>query len=345
LVVRLVDPPGTGTVVFVLFDSANAFGDLRDPVLTRREFLDGRGSYRIADVPPGEYALLVYYDENDNGRMDKSFIGIPREPLGFSNSDSPKGPPSYARAAFRLEREDTREFDVDLYRPLGRRGSVSAGIGVLGRSSPYRGDGGGVFQPIPTLTYAGERLQWFGPRLQLGLTGNDRLRVAATAQYRMGVYEDDDAGALAGMGDRKDTLMAGLTLEAELPAGLELSAGYQHDALDRIGGGAARIALDKAFQLGITRLSPSLALNLLTPELANHDFGVPTNRATPDRPAYRLDYAASLEAGIGLFIEITPHWLLLLNLAAEALDPETTRSPIVDKDFVVSGFAALNYAF
>ncbi|MCJ7618219.1 MAG: DUF2141 domain-containing protein [Desulfobacterales bacterium] len=71
LIVHLEDQPPTGTIVFVLFDSANTFGDLRDPVKVVRRRLDGLSYYRIENVLPGEYALLVHYDENDNGRIDK----------------------------------------------------------------------------------------------------------------------------------------------------------------------------------------------------------------------------------------------------------------------------------
>ena len=345
IAVRLVEPPRAGTVIVAIFDSANAFGDLRDPIRVERFPLDGRDLYRIPDVPPGEYALLVYYDENDNGRLDRNFIGIPSEPMGFSNAYRPAGPPSYPRAAFRLADEQIREFEVELVRPLGRRGRISAGVGVLARSSPYRGYDGGVFQVIPALTYAGERIQLFGPRLQAGLAGGGPLRLAAVAEYRMGVYEEDESRVLAGMGDRKDTVMAGLALQAELPAGFDLAASYQHDLLDRVGGGAARIELDKSFQWGVLRLSPSIALNWLSAELANHDFGVPADRAADGRPAYRPGHALSAETGIGLFMEINRDWLLLLNVAVEALEQDVTDSPIVDEHYVVSWFAAISYMF
>ena len=119
LTVRIEDPPATGTVVFLLFDSANALGDLRDPVKAFEWRPDGREVYRLADVAPGEYALLVHHDENGNGRIDRNFIGIPREPIGFSNRYRPKGPPSYSRAAFFLEEGESCLFDVELSRPLG----------------------------------------------------------------------------------------------------------------------------------------------------------------------------------------------------------------------------------
>ena len=172
LTISLENPPTMGTVTFLLFDSANAFGDLRDPAQVLKQPLDDRKVYRMQDVPAGEYALLVYHDENDNDRIDKKFIGIPREPLGFSNRYEPKGPPSYSRAAFVLKAEESLHFDVKLYRPLGERGRLGVGLGVIARSSPYRDYSGGVYQAIPAITYNSERLQIYGPRIQLGLAGS-----------------------------------------------------------------------------------------------------------------------------------------------------------------------------
>ncbi|MEM8678843.1 MAG: DUF2141 domain-containing protein [Planctomycetota bacterium] len=55
----------------------------------------------IDDLPPGTYAIAVYQDVNDNGKMDKSGFGIPTEPYGFSNNArGTMGPPSFQKAAF-----------------------------------------------------------------------------------------------------------------------------------------------------------------------------------------------------------------------------------------------------
>ena len=191
LTIRLEAPSPSGNVAFVLFDSANAFGDLRDPVKVVKLPLDGRDVYHIKDVFPGEYALLVYCDENNNDRIDKNFIGIPTEPLGFSNQYQPKGPPSYKRAVFVLAEGEIRHFDVKLLRPLGEFGRIGAGLGVIFRSSPYRGYDGSVTQMIPAITYNGNRFQIFGPNVQIGLAGSGKLRLAATGTYRIGVYEED----------------------------------------------------------------------------------------------------------------------------------------------------------
>jgi outer membrane protein len=343
--VRLDNPPPEGTLVFLLFDSANAFGDLRDPLKTLQFPSDEREIYRIEEVAPGEYALVVYCDENGNGRLDKNFIGIPREPMGFSNSYRPKGPPTYDRARFELGTDEIRMFEVELFRPLGKRGLFGIGPGVILRSSPYRGSDDFVAQPIPAITYNGERLQVLGTGLRFGLIGSGDLRLAVTANYRIGAYEESDSRILRGLGDRDDTIMAGLALIWELPDGLKLRAGYEHDVLDEIGGGSARIGIDKSFQYGIARLTPEIGVNWVSSGLSDYDFGVPQDKATADRPAYKLDDTFSFETGLGAFIELSRDWRIVLNMSAEFLEDEVTDSPIVSDDYVIKGFATVNYVF
>lgn len=343
--VRIDNPPASGVVAFVLFNSANSFGDLRDPFMVVIHTLDGRDEYIIEGVEPGEYALLVYFDENGNNRIDKNFIGIPNEPLGFSNRYRPKGPPAYERAAFQLQQDESRSFDVELYRPLGKFGRIGVGVGIIARSSPYRDYNGPVSQLIPAITYNGERLQIYGPNIQFGIVGTGDLRLAATGRYRIGVYDEDDSIFLQGMGDRSDTFMAGLAIQAVLPLGVEFSARYEFDVLDRIGGEEARIALDKSLQFGVFRFSPEIAFNWTSAELGNYDFGVTESQVRIDRPAYYLDETYSVEAGVNMFIEITRDWLIFMNVAVESFSDEVRASPIVSEDQVIKGFAAINYVF
>ena len=47
----------------------------------------GRGTYqRSFEIPPGTYAIKLHIDENENGRLDTNFIGIPKEQYGISNN-------------------------------------------------------------------------------------------------------------------------------------------------------------------------------------------------------------------------------------------------------------------
>jgi uncharacterized protein (DUF2141 family) len=57
----------------------------------------------IPDLPPGRYAVAAYVDSNRNGRLDKNFLGMPKEIFGFSNNVRGMfGPPDFDAAVFEI---------------------------------------------------------------------------------------------------------------------------------------------------------------------------------------------------------------------------------------------------
>lgn len=69
--------------------------------------VDGRSAIRFDDLPYGEYAISVYHDLNDNGKIDTGLFRLPKEPLGTSNDAKIRfGPPSYEDAAFMLNQPE-----------------------------------------------------------------------------------------------------------------------------------------------------------------------------------------------------------------------------------------------
>lgn len=339
-------PPAAARAVVrvLLFDSADAFSGLRDPSRVET-FPADAAEFVLSDVAPGEYALLVHLDEDGDGQIDRNLLGIPVEPLAFSNDYRPRGPPIYLRARFVLAPGESRTFEMELVRPLGEWGRIGLGVGMIAATSPYEGANRGLLRVIPLLTYSGKRLQLLGPQLSYGLVGADRLRLAATARYRFGAYEERDSRILRGLGDRDDTVTAGLSIAVDLPARFDLRLGYEHDLLDRAGGGAARLSLSRPFQLGLARLSPRAGLTWQDAHLTRYDYGVPFRHALPGRPAYRPGESLNPELGVGLAFELTTHWRLNLDVGVQFLDREIQRSPIVDERRITQGFVALSYAF
>ena len=54
-------------------------------------------------LPAGEYALSIFQDVNDDGKLARNFIGLPKEPAGLSNNLRPRfGPPKYKDAKFEV---------------------------------------------------------------------------------------------------------------------------------------------------------------------------------------------------------------------------------------------------
>lgn len=343
LTIRLGTPPRSGDVVVMLFDSADGFEDLRAPIRVETFATSNQAPLVLMGVSAGKYALAVFNDINANQRLDVNFIGIPKEPVGFANAYRPKGAPGFEPAAFRVEEGQDAVVDVNLVRPLGNHGRFGIGVGVLARGSPYDKATGNPVQFIPAVTYIGNRLQVYGPFAQFGLTGKGRTRLAATLAYRMAVYETNDSPALEGMKDRKATAMAGIRLQRNAPGGIHLQAGYEHDILNRIGGGRAQAGVSRPIPWRSVRVTPSLSVNWTSAALMRHDFGVTLAEESVGRPSYRPDDALSMEAGLSVFAEITPSVFGAISAGMEWFDDEVRHSPITDEDRVLKGYAFITY--
>jgi len=75
---------------------------LEKSIQTKSVIASGNKAIVEFDLPPGEYAVSTYQDINSNGKLDRYFIGKPKEPYGFSNNVKPFGPPSYKDCKFTL---------------------------------------------------------------------------------------------------------------------------------------------------------------------------------------------------------------------------------------------------
>jgi len=108
LVVDVAGVPSPGTLYLELYDAAQP--DWGTPL--RREHLAverGSAQWRIEALPPGEYAVRVFLDQNGNGTLDRSRKGLPREPFGFSNDARRRlGMPRIRAAAFRFDTDERR---------------------------------------------------------------------------------------------------------------------------------------------------------------------------------------------------------------------------------------------
>ena len=69
---------------------------------------EGSMTLCVAARKQGQYAVVVYHDENDNRKFDRNWIGLPTEGFGVSNNPSLFfAPPSFEEAAFEVNGELT----------------------------------------------------------------------------------------------------------------------------------------------------------------------------------------------------------------------------------------------
>ena len=96
--------PGEGQVIASVFGSEDEYlkTPLREAVASVDE--DGVAHFLFPSIAEGEYAIAVIYDENENGKMDTRWFGIPKERFGFSNNAPARfGPASWTDARFVFE--------------------------------------------------------------------------------------------------------------------------------------------------------------------------------------------------------------------------------------------------
>jgi|SRR5271166_376698 len=48
--------------------------------------INGKESSAQLSLPPGRYAVVVLHDENQNQKLDRNFLNVPKEGFGFSNN-------------------------------------------------------------------------------------------------------------------------------------------------------------------------------------------------------------------------------------------------------------------
>jgi uncharacterized protein (DUF2141 family) len=87
-----------GTIRVSLFNNEKDFlGQALESKVVKASINEARVVFE--GLKPGEYAIAVIHDLNENKELDKGFMGIPKEPYGFSNDARGKfGPPSYSES-------------------------------------------------------------------------------------------------------------------------------------------------------------------------------------------------------------------------------------------------------
>lgn len=96
---------GKGSLFMTVWNDEGRFlGDVSQAAARRKVPVSGPEMTVVVEgLPRGVYAVTAFQDENGNGELDRSFIGLPREPVGASNDARGKmGPPKFKAAAFEL---------------------------------------------------------------------------------------------------------------------------------------------------------------------------------------------------------------------------------------------------
>ena len=68
----------------------------------------------FSSLEKGKYAFSFFQDLNENKKIDTNFLGIPKEPYGFSNQKKGRfGPPKFKEVAFKLNKNEVFKIVIE----------------------------------------------------------------------------------------------------------------------------------------------------------------------------------------------------------------------------------------
>ena len=113
LIISIESKYDDGYVMLGVYDKKDNFGKAKvnekpnaDIVLTGTVVkINNKKAMAIFDLPFGEYAIAGFQDLDGNGVLSGNFLGIPREPVGFSGNAKVRfGPPKWNDAVFQFKK-------------------------------------------------------------------------------------------------------------------------------------------------------------------------------------------------------------------------------------------------
>ena len=94
---------GDGYIDIKIYDSKEGFlkEDLANETV-RKKATKGKTVVPLSKVHEGQIAIVVYHDEDSNGKLKTGLFWRPKEGYAFSNNYKPKAPPKFSKASIKL---------------------------------------------------------------------------------------------------------------------------------------------------------------------------------------------------------------------------------------------------
>jgi outer membrane protein len=220
------------------------------------------------------------------------------------------------------------------------------GVGALLRPE-YIGSNDDETKAVPLINISYKDTVYFAYN-RLGVwfwkSADASLRFGAVAKPRRG-YEDHYDKRLRGMGDRDDSIEAGLNVAWRYDrANIEI--GYLTDVSDESDGNSAYVNLGYAFLRSPEwSLSGHLNFEYLDDDVTRYYWGVPKSRATANRSAYKPDEAWNTSVGLIGSYAFADSWQLLGGAFYTMTGDEIADSPIVKEEDYMTAFVGVGWKF
>lgn len=102
-----------GNVIASVYVKRASF--LKEALISKKIASDSMQLTFYFDLPQGNYAITIYQDINNNGKLDFGVFHIPKEPIGFGNNFKPRfSAPDFDDCKIALNKVDIKT-EIKLY--------------------------------------------------------------------------------------------------------------------------------------------------------------------------------------------------------------------------------------
>ena len=105
-----------GVVRVLLFKGPEGFPDQHQLAFQNASIVieKNKAVYTFKNIPDGTYAISLFHDSQNTGKLRTNALGIPKDGYGFSNNASGiVGAPSFEKASFKLT-ETVKQITIKL---------------------------------------------------------------------------------------------------------------------------------------------------------------------------------------------------------------------------------------
>jgi MipA family protein len=233
--------------------------------------------------------------------------------------------------------------------PLSANGAEDLrflGAGVIMATSPYNGVGTKTMA-VPILGWDYKNFYVKGVEAGYHFYKNDTLTLSVLGVPRFMGYSSEDSTDLNGMEDRRMSVDVGVKADVKLPLGEEVVLGVKvlTDAASRHDGQDVELNVSKLFRSKYFRLTPSAGARLQSSRMVDYYYGVEANEVRAGRPEYEPGQAINCFGKVLFSFGISQNWIVVTMSSVEFLDSEIRKSPIVDRDYLLTGVVGLTRRF
>ena len=101
-----------GNILLALYNSEDTYMKTSYKSF-KKEVKNNKVVFVLRDLKKGDYSFSYFHDVNGNKKLDKNFIGIPKEPYGFSNDKKGRfGPPSFEDSSIQIDKDTTINISI-----------------------------------------------------------------------------------------------------------------------------------------------------------------------------------------------------------------------------------------